>query len=423
MYQYTKQTFSNGLRLVAIPMKNTKTVTVLVMVGVGSKYETKKINGISHFLEHMFFKGTQRRPTPKDITETIDRVGGKINAFTGEEYSGYCVKIDQNHLDTALDIISDMLVNSKFEETEIKRERGVILEEINMYNDMPQKYVQELFEKLLYGDQPAGWRVIGEKEIIMSIKRSGLLDYLKNHYIASNMTICISGNFDLKTIKDKVIQYFAKIKIGQLKNKLKTKERQAKSQTLLHFKKTDQTHFCLGVRSYDLFHPLRFAQEILAIILGGNMSSRLFTEVREKQGLAYYIYSEANESTDTGCLVTRAGVDSRRVNQAINAILKEYREIKTYGIKNEELDKAKDFIQGRMALDLESSDEIASFFAGQEILKNEIETPEEIIKRINAVTVNDIKKVAKDIFKPEKLNLAMIGPFKDKGRFSKLLIL
>jgi len=420
---FTKHKLKNGIRFITAPMTSTKTVTVLAVIGAGSKYENKKNNGISHFLEHMFFKGTKKRPTSQDIAGELDKVGGEYNAFTGQEYTGYYAKVDASHLDLALDVISDMLINSKFDAQEIEKEKGVIIEEINMYRDTPRRYVGELFEKLLYGDQPAGWHIAGEKENILKFKRPDFSDYLKNHYTASNMAIAVAGNFNKDLLDKKINSYFGKITNGKAKGKEKVREKQDNPESLLHYKKTDQTHFCLGVRTYDMFHSSKFAQEISAIILGGNMSSRLFTEVREKRGLAYYVYTDTGKYTDSGYLVSQAGVDNKRVNEAIEVIVAEYKKIKKDGISETELVKAKDYIKGKMALNLESSDEVAGFLADQEILKNKIELPEEILRQINKVTINEVNNLAKDIFQLQKLNLALIGPFKDKKRFEKLLVL
>ena len=420
---FTKHKLKNGIRFIAAPMTSTKTVTVLAVVGAGSKYENKKNNGISHFLEHMFFKGTKKRPTSQDIAEELDKVGGEFNAFTTHEYTVYYAKVDASHLDLALDVISDILINSKFDAQEIEKEKGVIIEEMNMYQDAPQRYIGDLFEKLLYGDQPAGWHTIGEKKNILTFKRSDFLDYVRNYYTALNMAISVAGNFNRDSINKKINSYFGKIASGKAKSKEKVQEKQDNPESLLYYKKTDQTHFCLGVRAYNMFHSLKYAQNILTIILGGNMSSRLFTEVREKRGLAYYIHTETGEYTDSGYLVSQAGVDNKRVSEAIEVIVAEYKKIKKDGISEKELVKAKDFIKGKMALDLESSDEVASFLAGQEILKNKIELPEEILRQINKVTIDEVNNLAKDIFQPQKLNLALIGPFKDKKRFEKLLVL
>jgi len=418
---FKKRVLENNLRIITIPVKNTRAVTFLVFVGAGSKYETKEINGTSHFLEHMFFKGTQKRPSTLKIAETLDRIGGEYNAFTTKEATGYWAKVALKYQDIALDWISDIFLNSKLEEKEIEREKGVIIEEINMYLDTPVSYIHDLWNEALYGDQPAGWKVIGEKENILQMDRKKIVDYLKNHYSASNTIIGVAGNINPSIIEKKVKKYFENINKTIPQQKIKVKEKQEKPASLVYFKETDQTHLCLGVRAYDIFHPKRYALGLLATILGGNMSSRLFISVRERRGLAYYISTGANNTTDTGYLVTSAGVDHKNVEEVIKLILKEYQSFKDKLIAGEELKKAKDYLKGTMSLSLESSDSQAFFYAEQELLKKEILKPEDIFKKIDGVSVNDIKKVAEDIFKPEKLNLALIGPFKEKEKFNKLL--
>ncbi len=418
---FKKTIFKNGLRLITVPMKNTRTTTVLVLVGTGSKYETKEMNGISHFVEHMFFKGTKRRPNPLKIAESLDRVGGNYNAFTGKEFTGFWAKVDFKHLDLALDWVADIFLNSKLEKREIEREKGVIIEEVNMYLDTPTSYIRDLWEKLLYGSQPAGWLIIGEKENILNFDRKKILDYLKNHYSALNTVICVAGNIKSGLVEKKIRKYFKNIRERQIQHKIKVKEEQSKPEVLLHFKKTDQTHFCLGARGYDFFHPRKYAQAILATILGGNMSSRLFTSVRGKRGLAYYIQTSPESTTDTGYLVTQAGVDHKNIEKTIKIILKEYKLLKNRLVKKEELQKAKDYLKGTSSLSLELSDTQASFYGSQELLEQKILTPKEKFQKIDEVSINDIKKIAKDIFQPEKLNLATIGPFKKKERFEKLL--
>jgi len=417
---FKKITLKNGLRIITVPQKSTKAVTVLVLVATGSKYEKKEINGISHFLEHMFFKGTKRRPTPITIAEPLDRVGGIYNAFTGEEYTGYFAKVDAKHFDLALDIISDIYLNSKLDSKEIKKEKRVIIEEINMYYDHPSSYIQSLWNKVLYGDQPAGRDVAGTKESVSKISQKQLADYMKTQYTASNTIVCIAGNIS-KNVEIKAKRYFSKINIGNIIKKSCVVEKQTQPESLVNFKNTDQTHFCLGVRAYNLFHPKKYALELLGLILGGMMSSRLFIKVREELGLAYYIKTGVSSDPDTGCLVTQAGVDNNRVEKAISAVLKEYKRISQNKISSEELKKAKDHFKGKMSLFFEASDARASFYALHELLENKTLTPEEIYAKINKVSVNDILKVSKDIFKPEKLNLALIGPFKDKTKFQKIL--
>lgn len=418
---YKKTVLKNGLRIITVPMKNTKAATVLVTVGTGSKYETKKESGISHFLEHMSFKGTKKRPGSLEINETIDRIGGLNNAFTGKEATGYWAKADSKHLDLLLDWVSDILLNSKLEEKEINKERGVIIEEMNLYLDTPTAYISDLWESLLYGNQPAGRLIIGKKENILNFKRKDFLNYLNNHYSAKNIVVCVAGDIESELAEQKIRNFFKKIKTNNPKPKLKVIEEQKKPQSLIHFKKTDQTHLFLGARGYDVFHPQRFTQAILATILGGFMSSRLFILMRDKRGLAYYVRTSSESYTDTGYLVTQSGVDNSRVQEAIKLILKEYQSFKNKRIDESELKKAKENIKGTLILSLESSDAQASFYTDQELLTGKVLSPEEIFKKIDSVTVDDIQKLAREIFRPEKLNLALIGPFKNKERFDKLL--
>ena len=418
---YKKKTLKNGLRIITVPMKSTQAVTVLVLVGVGSKNETKEINGISHFLEHMFFKGTKKRPNTTSIIEPLDRVGGMYNAFTGKEQTGFWAKANYENLDIVLDWVSDIFLNSKFDEKEIAKEKGVIIQEMKMYLDTPMMYVQDVWESLLYGDQPAGWPIIGEKDNILRFKRKDFVDYKKKHYLASNTVVCVAGNVDSENVEKKIQKYFSKIGVRDISQRPKVIERQTSPEILIHYKKTDQTHLCLGVRGYDIFNPLKYAQIVLATLLGGYMSSRVWISVREKKGLAYYVKTASEEMTDSGFLVTQAGIEHDKIDSVIKLILKEYRRMKEKKVSNSELRKAKDNIKGSLYLSLESSDSKASFYANQELLAKDIMSPSEEIEMIEKVTADDILKLANDLFQESKLNLALVGPFEDKKRFRKIL--
>ena len=418
---FKKTTLKNGLRIITVPQEGTQAVTVLVLVGTGSKYEKKEINGISHFIEHMFFKGTKKRPSLRAVSETLDKIGGIYNAFTSEEYTGYFAKVEASYFDLALDWVSDIFLHSLLPEKEIEKERGVIIEEINMYYDNPMSYVQVLWPALLYGDQPAGWPVAGTKESVMRITRQDLINYFQSQYTAQNTLVCVAGNFKESLAIEKIKKYFAKINLRKPKGKLKVIEKQRKPNLILETRETDQTHLCLGVRGYNLFHPQKYALELLGVILGGMFSSRLSLIIRGELGIAYYISTSVESDTDTGYLVTQAGIDNKNVEKAISTILKEYQRISQKRISKDELKKVKDYSKGKMALVLETSDAQASFYGLQELLKKEILTLEQIYKKIDKITEDDILKVARDIFKPEKLNLALIGPFKEKEKFQQLL--
>lgn len=417
---FQKKTLDNGLRVITVPMEHTQAVTVLVMVGAGAKYEKEKQNGISHFLEHMFFKGTEKRGSTLEIASVLDKVGGDYNAFTGKEVTGYWAKVDIKHLDLALDWVSDILLNSKFESEKIKNEKGVIMEELNMYLDTPMEYIGDLWEKLLYGDQPAGRLTIGTKENVKSFDRQQLMSYLGNHYLAENTVVCIAGDVNSEKAQKKVKKSFSGMRVGDVKGKPEVKEEQDKPQILAHEKDTDQTHLVLGARGYDLFDSERFAQSVLATMLGGNMSSRLFIEVREKRGLCYYIECSSETKTDSGYLAVKAGLDHDEINQATDVILNQFKEIKQGNFSEEELQKAKDYIKGNMILNLEASDDRAMFYTGQELLRKEVLTPEEKFEKIDQITKEDLQKVAQKIFRPENLNLALIGPHQDEDKFKPL---
>ncbi len=404
------------------PMEGSRSSTVLVLVGTGSKYETRKTNGISHFLEHMFFKGTKRRPTTNEIASDLDAVGGAYNAFTSKEMTGYWAKVDARHLELALDWVSDIFLNSKLEGQEIEREKGVIAEEINMYLDTPMTNVWNIWEQLLYGDQPAGWLTIGDKEIIKSLQRPQFVEYFNSQYVAKNTIVVVAGNLEgVSNLKNKIQNYFNKIKTGDFGDKTRVAEKQKKPEVRVSFKETDQSHLVLGVRSCDIFHKDRFAVALLSTILGGYMSSRLWIEIRERRGLAYYVRTVNEIYTDTGYMVANAGADNSRVEEAIKVILEEFKKIRDEKISLSEIKKAKDHIKGATLLSLESSDEMVSYFGGQEIIKKKILTPEQFFSKINKVTQIDLQRVAKNIFKSNNLNLALIGPFKGKEKFEKLL--
>jgi predicted Zn-dependent peptidase len=420
---FKKTILKNGLRLITAPMKDTNTVTVIVTAAVGSKYETRENNGISHFLEHLFFKGTRRRPTAKDITESLDAVGGEYNAFTGKEQTAYFAKVDTRHLDLALDVVSDIYLNSKLDAREIEKERGVILQEINMYEDTPIIQVGEEFEKLLYGGQPAGWETIGTKENILKIRREDFLKHWREHYTAPNTVVCVAGNMKEKKVIGEIGKIFSKMPKKKSREKPKVFEKQVEPRIRIKKKKTDQCHLVLGARSRDMFHPDRFALSVLANILGGTMSSRLFLSVRERLGLAYYISASYESYTDSGYLAVKAGVDIRKekIEKAARVIVGEIRGIKGRRVSERELKKAKDNLRGKMALSLESSDEVAGFLAGQELMRRKIETPGQILAHVDKVSSSDIMRVAGEIFVNEKLNLAMIGPIGDKKYLEKIL--
>ncbi len=418
--QISKKVLKNGLRVIIVPMKDNPTVTVLVLVEAGSKYETKNVNGISHFLEHMCFKGTAKRPRAVDISKELDGLGSQYNAFTAQEYTGYYAKSDARHFTKIFDIVSDIYLNSIFPDTEMQKEKGVIIEEIHMYEDMPHKHVQDLMMKLLYGDQPAGWNIAGTKENILNMKREDFLQYHRKHYLPEATVLVVAGAVTEAQVSKEVHKIFGKISRGNKGSKVKVKEKQTKPEVLVSFKETDQTHFVLGVRTYGLFSKKNSQLSVLGGILGAGMSSRLFVKLREEMGVGYYVRAYNDSYTDHGFLQISAGVDNKRIHEVLEAVLEECRKLKNGKVSREELNKVKEFLIGNMKLSLESTDDIANFYGGQELLKRETHSIERKANEIRKVTARQIQTLAKDIFKNENLNLALIGPFKEKRIFEKI---
>jgi predicted Zn-dependent peptidase len=419
--KFNKTTLSNGLKIVTIPMEDNPAVTVLVTVETGSKYEKKEISGLSHFLEHMVFKGSKKRPTAMDISRELDSLGAQYNAFTSQEYTGYYAKVSKEKIDTALDIVSDIYLHPLFDEKEIEKEKGVIVEEIRMYQDSPHRHVNDLFMNLVYGDQPAGWNIAGNEDTVKSFKREDFVKYLSEHYVAEATTVVISGTFDEKDVIEKVEKAFSNISTEKKHTKLAVKEEQNKPQTLLKFKETEQAHLILGVRSFDAKDEHDPVLSVLATLLGGGMSSRLFQKLREEMGVGYYIRANHDAYTDHGIFSISTGIDTTRIDEVIKVLLNECKKIVNEEISEQELNKVKDYIAGSFVLGLETSDSRAEYCAINQILKGKIDSPQQEIEKIKRVTVNDIKEIAKKIFVDEKLNLAIIGPYKDKERFEKIL--
>ncbi|MEI6379138.1 MAG: pitrilysin family protein [Candidatus Falkowbacteria bacterium] len=424
---YKTTVLSNGLKLITVPMEGALTVTALAMFATGSRYESREINGISHFLEHMFFKGTTKRPTTMDIASTLDNVGAEFNAFTSKEYTGYWVKAAGEHLELALDVVSDMLLGSKFAAEEMEREKGVIIEEINMYRDNPMWYIEEVYEELLYGDTPAGWDTAGTKEIVAAFTRDQLVAYWQEQYGTNSSCLILAGMIP-ENIQELAERYFAPMPQAAWKAKPTTVESQSEAAVKLFYKDTDQAHMILGVRSWGYANQNEYALKLLSLILGGSMSSRLFTELRERRGLAYYVSTSGENYTDSGYLSTRAGVPVDKAIESAEVIMTEYRRMKNELVSDEELSRVKNLLKGKIPLSLESSDEMAEWFARQDIMLRQtpnpsrgVITPQELLAEIDKVTAADIQKIAQQIFIPANLNLAIIGPYKEPQKFLDLL--
>ena len=421
MSTYQLERLDNDLRILTAPIESAQSVTCAIMLAAGSRYETPDTNGIAHFSEHMFFKGTERRPTARDISVEIDAIGGEFNAFTGKEYTGYYVKCAAESRDVALDVLVDMLRHSKFDPEEIEREKGVIVEEMNMYYDTPRDFIGGVYEELLYDDQPLGWDIIGRKETVRGATRDTFTSYVGRWYKPLRMVVGVGGK-----IGDGLHERVQDL-LGDME-KAETGEPEPvrvnpndHPQVKVHTKASDQAHICLGLHSYPLEHPDRYVLQVLATILGGGMSSRLFTEVRERRGLAYYVYGLNHSYTDAGSLYAQAGVDINRIDDAVATIAAELRGIAGEAVPQDELHKAKSFAKGRFVLQLETSQGLIMFGLRREVLESRTPDPEEILAELDKVTAEDVQRVAGDLIEQRGLNLAVIGPFDDPARFEKLL--
>ncbi len=418
---FKKITLGNGLRLITVPMKDSLTTTVLVLVEVGTEYEKKEINGISHFLEHMCFKGTKKRPRSLDIAGELDGIGATYNAFTTMEFTGYYAKAQPKRFDAVLDVISDLYLNPVFDAAEIDKERGVIVEEINMHEDTPLMHIPELFTTVLYGDQPAGWEIAGEKEVIRRLTRDDLVAYRSAHYVPQSTVVVLAGAFDEEAALTKVEQAFQPLTVGMKVSKTKTHEYQERPQLLVKRKTSDQTHIAVGVRAFDMFDERRYALQVLSHIVGGGMSSRLFQKVREEMGAAYHINADVDLYTDHGYVVVFAGIQQSKLREVTAAILEEFHHFLETPVEAAELQRAKDHLTGTMMLNLETSDQLASFYGVQEINAQPIMTPYELTEKVQLVTAEQVQSVAREIFQDNRLNMAIIGPVENSDALQGML--
>ena len=419
MSTYERHVLDNGLRVLTANLPEAQSVTCMVMLAAGSRYETAETNGIAHFSEHMFFKGTERRPSARDIAGEIDAIGGEFNAFTGKEYTAYYVKCAAEHRDVALDVLVDMLRNSRFDSEEIEREKGVIVEEMNMYFDTPRDFIGGVYEALLYGDQPLGWDIIGRKETVRGATRDTFKSYLDRWYHPNRMVVGIGGRIGDDPV-GRVQSLLGDLPSAETGEPDPTRPHE-NGRVQIFTKQSDQAHLILGVPSHPLEHPDRYALQVLSTVLGGGMSSRLFTEVRERRGLAYYVFGLNHSYTDAGSLYAQAGVDLTRIEEAVTTILAELRTIAADPVPADELEKARNFSKGRFVLQLESPQGLILFGLRREVLEQRAPNLDEVLDGLNAVTAEDVQRVARDLIGDEKLRLALIGPFDDAARFEALL--
>ena len=415
-----KLTLPNGVRVILVPAPGVAS-TALILVGTGSEYEAARVNGISHFLEHMVFKGTAKRPRPGMIAEELDALGAEYNAFTSQEYTGYWAKAANRKLPEVLALVADLYADPLFDAKEIEKERGVIIEEINMYEDMPMRKVHDVFTELLYGDQPAGWDVAGKKEIVSRLRRDDFVRYRDTHYGPKNTVVVVSGDFDPARIRPLVRKLFGGLRGAPAPKKRGPKESQEGPAVRAVLKKSDQSHLVLGVRAFPLFDPRRHTLGVMAHLLGGGMSSRLFHRIREQMGAAYYVRAESALFLDHGFFAVSAGVNHPKLAEVVRAILEECARVAKEPVPVKELRRVKDHLLGTFLLGLETSDELGGFYGEQELLRRKTVSPKEVSARVEAVTAGDIRRLAATLFRDRALNLAVIGPQKDPKPLRALL--
>jgi predicted Zn-dependent peptidase len=418
-----KKTLKNGLRFLHIPMKNTETVLAMVLVGTGAAFETKEQNGLAHFLEHMCFKGTTKRPDAKGIALEFDMIGADYNAFTGKSHTGYYARAHKKHAKKIIEMVSDVYLNSVFPESEIKKEQGVVIQEINMYMDDPQYRVSKLMSHVLYGDQPAGREISGTKETVSSFTRNNIVEYHKSQYTAKNTVVIIAGNISEKDASKQVEQLFGVLKPGKKNTNQKTVVEQSAPKVAIEHSKTDQAHLILSFRGIDMWDKRVNAGRVMSAALGAGMSSRLFQKMREELGICYYAYSSLNCSLDTGEFFVAAGVANDRVEEALVGIVSELKKFREEGIAKEEMEKVKELRLSGLVLHLETAEDYANFYGREEVVKGKVVTPEQRAKEIESAKIADVNKIAKTLITSKHANLAIVGPFGEveKKKFLRIL--
>lgn len=411
----------NGISLVVVPLSHTEAVTVTVLFGVGSRYESDAQRGLAHFTEHMVFKGGKAFPTPESISQAMDAVGGEFNAFTSQEYTGFYTKTASRHMRLGVELLADMLLHARIPENELEKEKGVIVEEINMYEDMPMRKVDLVLADLAFGDTPLGRPIAGTKKTVTAFTRQDFLRYREQFYMGTQCTIAIAGAASPEEAESLVERFFGAMPEGEPFYPAPGALRPADQRVRIERRDSEQTHLMLATSGYPLKHPRRYAYRVLGTILGGNMSSRLFVSVREKQGLCYYVRTHPDIYADCGLMVSSAGVDNARLPQVVAAIMAELRMIRAQPVSEDELERAKQYLLGRTMLYLEDSEQVAEFYGMQDLMEKEIEGLDEIEKGILAVSAEDVLAVARELLSEESLRLAVIGPHDDSQALEKLL--
>jgi predicted Zn-dependent peptidase len=419
---YIKTQLKNGVRVITNSMPHTQSVSTILYYGVGSRYEEDRIAGISHYIEHMVFKGTKKRPTAKDISEAIEAVGGVLNASTGREITNYWAKVPKTHFALSFDVLSDMLLNANFDPAEIEKERKVIIEELHQTLDSPPDLVNEDINQVLWGEQAVGRDIGGSDATVGSISREDLLGYMKEYYLPADMVVSVAGNIEHDEVVRLVEDTLGQLPAGERPIAGPAKALDGGPRLHIYFKETEQANLCLAVPSLNYTDPRRYVLSMMDTIMGSGMSSRLFQEIREQRGLAYTVDSYSNQLSDTGAWIIYSGVDPDNIDDTIRAIIGEMKKLREEKVPEAELVKAKEYNKGRMLLGLEDTRSVASWAGGQELLLDRILTVEEVVSYIEAVTTDQIFELAQEMFQPENLRLSVVGPYQDQDeRFRELL--
>lgn len=405
-----KSTLANGMQLLTEDIPHVRSVAVGVWVNVGSRDEIDSIAGISHFVEHMMFKGTEKR-TAKQIAEALDAVGGQLNAFTTKEYTCYYAKVLDEHMDLAFDILSDMLFGSNYSPCDIDRERNVIIEEIKMYEDTPDELVHDIFSSSIWKNHPLGRPIIGYAQVIEELDRNAFLNYMDKYYVPHNIVISVAGNIEHDQVVEKITNYFGGLKGEPVAKVLDMPK--PEREVVCRTKDTEQVHLCLGSSGLPLGDDYLYTFQLINTILGGGLSSRLFQEIREQRGLVYSIYSYHSSYLDTGLFCVYAGLSKKNVEPAIELIFKELNLIRNQGVTAQELRRAKDQLKGNLLLSLENVSTRMSRLGKSQLYLGKVYTPEEIVKKIELVTIEDIIGLAIDKLNPNGFCIASVGPWDD----------
>jgi predicted Zn-dependent peptidase len=419
--EYAKTTLPNGIRVVTSRMEHVRSASLILYFAVGSRHEPDERAGISHFLEHMLFKGTEHRPDPVQITEAIEGVGGMLNAATSRESTNYWVKVPSDHLPLAFEVLADMVRHSLFLPEELEKERRVIVEEIHGIHDTPDDYIHDVIDQAVWDGQPLGRPIIGSLETVQSTSRDDLVGYLREHYRANRLVIAAAGDLWHEQVVELADRYFGDLPAGSPPPLVPARVLDDLPRVALVSRPTEQAHLCIGLPALPYTDARRFTQGMIDAVLSSGMSSRLFKEIRERQGLAYEVYGYFREYADAGEAVVYAGTDIEQVNRTVEAIVSELDKLRREPVPPDELERTKELRKGRIVMGLEDSRAVASWIGGQELVYGEILTPEEVIARIQAVTSEEVQTLARELFQVQRYALAVLGPFDDPEPFRRLL--